>query len=317
MAISERPISIKNYYQLMKEQTNKKLDEALKLKDNLSIQLNKRHKELTQCSDIYKNNFKIDLNKYKEFVDNQYKTGEFYKIAKGLFINRSNNYTLVSDLFDLYNYAKVQKQIYDLNNQINLYNKLLELTISKYTEILRIYYTEVHKKIVLNGDGYSFAGNIGWICVNRIVRTNPKPTIDYAATRKREAELKAQGKRIYNKEEAEWCLKNGIEYHAEDKRVFLKDEYYYEIPLIGCKLPNATKLKFTIADYRHVDLRGFTNEDIINNSNNDTKKICELGIDLKTKVTLCDKADKILYTKYIRNENQKSIASSKISGKNR
>ena len=41
--------------------------------------------------------------------------------------------------------------------------------------------------------------------------------------------------------------------------------------------------------------------------NGDINKICELPLDLKTKVTLCDKADKILYTKFIRNENQKPI----------
>ena len=47
--------------------------------------------------------------------------------------------------------------------------------------------------------------------------------------------------------------------------------------------------------------------------NGDTKKICELPLDLKTKVTLCDKADKILYTKFIRNEAQKPITFSKTN----
>ena len=47
--------------------------------------------------------------------------------------------------------------------------------------------------------------------------------------------------------------------------------------------------------------------------NGNTTKICELPLDLKTKVTLCDKADKILYTKFIRNENQKPITFGKTN----
>lgn len=158
-----------------------------------------------------------------------------------------------------------------------------------------------------------FSNGIGWICVNRCVIDKKKPILDYAATKKREKELIEKGERIYNKEEAEWCARNGIEYKAKDKRVFICNEYCYQIPLIDCKLPGSNTLKLEIGDYRHRCLRGKTNEDLINICNNDTKKICELPIDLKTKVTLCDKTDKILYTKFIRNEAQKPITFGKIN----
>ena len=131
--------------------------------------------------------------------------------------------------------------------------------------------------------------------------------LDYAATKKKEKELIAKGERIYNKEEAEWCARNGLDYDGKDKRVFVCNEYCYQIPLINCKLPGNNNLKLEIGDYRHRSLRGKSNNEIIEMCNGDINKICELPLDLKTKVTLCDKADKILYTKFIRNENQKPI----------
>ena len=97
------------------------------------------------------------------------------------------------------------------------------------------------------------------------------------------------------------------EYKAKDKRVFVCNEYCYQIPLIDCKISGGSTFKLEIGDYRHRSLRGKTNDELIELCNNNTSKICELAIDLKTKVTLCDKVDKILYTKFIRNEAQKPI----------
>ena len=317
MAIQETPINYKTYYKLMQNRTKERLNSSIENREKLIKQLASSKENIVKNYDTYKNNFNINLNDYKEFEENIYIDGKFYKVAKGLFINRGNNYELVSDLFDLYNHAQLQKKLYDINNEIKKCNKLLSLKISEYNNILRVYYTEVHKKLVIEGNGYVFDENIGWICVNRCVLIRPKKMIDYAATKKREKELKEQGKRIYNKEEADWCLRNGIEYKAEDKRVFRNDEYCYEIPLLNSKLPNGSKLRLEISDYRHKCVRGKTNEDLIKECNNDINLICKLPVDLKTKVTLCDKVDKILYTKYIRNENQEAYNVRKTNRKNR
>ena len=51
--------------------------------------------------------------------------------------------------------------------------------------------------------------------------------------------------------------------------------------------------------------------------NNDINKICNLPIDVRTKLNLCLKVDDTLYTKFIRNENQKPIAAGKADRKNR
>jgi hypothetical protein len=171
--------------------------------------------------------------------------------------------------------------------------------------------------MVLNGYGYHLGSNIGWICFNRCKLIKPKPKIDFIATRRREAELKAQGKKIYNKEEADWCKAHGIDYVAEDKRVFQNLEYVYELPLINSTITNGDKLEFRPSNYVGRKLGKYTYDQLIKEANYDTTKICELDIDVRKKLALCEKVDKILYTKFIRNENQEPIINPKVNRKNR
>ena len=317
MGIKETPTNIKVYYNSMKEAITRKHKETVEAFDSLRLLMSISYEEIKSNIDVYKKDFKVDLTDYPEFIEDKYIDGTFLKVAKGMFINRKNNYKLVADLFNLYNYAKKQKEKHDLMHKIELYEKMLQVSVKEYTDILRIYMTEVHKKMVLNGEGYVFGENIGWICVNRCLIGKSKPKLDYAATKRKKEEIIKAGKRLYNKEEADWCKRNGLEYDAEDYRVFISKEYCYEIPLLNCKLPNGTKYKLDIADYRHASVRGKTNEDLIKECNYDTNKICELQVDLKTKVTLCDQADKILYTKFIRNEAQQPSTTPKTCRKNR
>lgn len=318
IAIKESPTCCMNYYRVMRENSSKKIKELSDKKEILINKINDRRKSVAESYDEYKDSFNVELNKYKEFVENKYIDGSLYKVAKGLFINRKNDYSLVASLFDLYSYATMQKDINGIDKKLEFLNKLHSLTLKEYGDILRTFYTQVHKELILNGYGYAFSGRIGWICVNRVhMGKRGKAVINYRATQKREQELLAQGKRIYNKEEADWCKRNGIEYNAEDKRVFMQNEIVYEIPLINCTCTNAHRLKLTIADFRGIPYRGKTNEDLLELCNNDVNKICELSVDLKTKLLLCNKADKLLYTKFIRNENQTALRYGKVDSKNR
>ena len=317
MGIKETPTNIKVYYNSMKEAITRKHKETVEAFDSLKLLMSSNYEEIKSNIDVYKKDFKVDLTDYPEFIENRYIDGTFLKVAKGMFINRKNNYKLVADLFNLYNYTKKQKEKQDLICKIELYEKLLQLSLKEYTNIVRIYMTQVHKKMILDGEGYVFGENIGWICINRCLIGKHRPKLDYAATKKKKEEFIKAGKRIYNQEEAEWCKRNGIEYKAEDYRVFIDKEYCYEIPLLGCKLPDGTKYKLDISDYRHASVRGKSNDELIKECNNDTNKICELQVDLKTKLTMCDKTDKILYTKFIRNEAQQPSTTPKACRKNR
>lgn len=307
MAIKEIPTNVRVYYKRFIEHNKNKIADLNEVINTLEEEIEAKHNAIDSWKTIYKDEFGIDLDSFEEYKDNKYYTGKFFKTAKGLFINKQNDYELVADLFTLYDLAETQRLIHTHKETLAFCEKCIKIKLKDYTEILRSYYTEVHKKLILEGLGYVFSNNIGWICVNRCTFDRKKPILDYAATKKREKELIEKGERIYNKEEAEWCLRNGIEYNGKDKRVFKTNEYCYQIPLIDCKLPKGDSLKLEITDYRHRQYRGKTNEELIKLCNNDTSKICELAIDLKTKVTLCDIVDKLLYTKFIRNENQKPL----------
>lgn len=313
MSVKEIPTNFRVYHTLFVEDNKRKLKEAVLLEEELEESVKNKHDNILAWKDVYKNDFDVNLLDYDEFVKNEYSTGKFFKLAKGLLLNKEHNYELVADLFNLYDLANTQKDLYDCKNNIAFYKKCLSVKTKEYTEILRTYYTEVHKQMILEGKGYAFKNGIGWICITRCTFDRKKPMLHYMATKQREKELLAQGKRIYNKEEAEWCKRNGIEYVAEDKRVFVCNEYCYQIPLIGSTLPGGYDLKLEIGDYRHRSVRGKSNEELIELCKGDTTKICELPIDLKTKVTLCDKVDKILYTKFIRNEDQKPFIISKAN----
>lgn len=317
MAVKEIPVNMRTYYKSMiAAYTQLKTDAVAAAKD-VKGSTDKLWQDIYDNKTKYANEFGVDLLSYDEFASNKYIDGTFIKLAKGMFINRKNDYVIVAELFDLVNLAKKQKQLYDLEKDIAFYDKLLSLSLKQYTEILRVFYTEVHKHMILNGEGYVFEDNIGWTCINRCHIERQKPMLDFDATRKKKEELLAQGKRLYNKEEAEWCKANGIEYNGEQFRVFKKDEYCYEIPLLGCKLPNGSKYKLETADYRNREVRGMHNNELIAYANNDTKQICNLPLDLRTKLNLCNTVDKMLYLNFIRNENQKPSNATQTNRKNR
>lgn len=317
MGIKETPTNFRVYYKDMITSYTQKKEETEAIRKDLIEEAETLYNSIKANIDNYKSNFNLDLTDYKEFVENTYIDGLFYKVAKGAFINKRNNYELVSDLFDLFNYAKYKKEINELDKLITKYDKCLSLKLGEYSELLRFYYTQVHKQLILEGEGYAFSHSIGWICINRCLLKKVKPHIDFNETRKRKEQLKAEGKRIYNKTEAEWCANAGIEYKAEDVRVFQSIDYCYEIPLISSKLPNGTKLRLEITDYRHSSLRGKTYDDIIKLCDNKTENICEMPIDLKSKLNICDKVDEVLFVKFIRNESQQPITTPKANRKNR
>ena len=317
MAIKETPITWRAYYKNMIHSYTQKKEEALEILKDLNETVTSLHASILKNKDTYKKEFQINLDDYEEFVNNEYKDGIFIKLAKGAFLNRKNNYLLVADLYDLFNLARKQKDVYDILKDIELYDNMINIEMYDYRDILKLFYEEVHRQMILNGKGYAFEGDLGWICINRCVLEKVRPHLDYAATRKKKEELIAQGKRPYKKEEADWCNKNHIPYDGVPYRVFQKVEAVYEIPLIHCKLPDGRKFKLDISDYRGTEVRGKTNQDLINEANGDLEYICKLPVCLRTKLNLCLQIDKTLYTNFIRNENQEPANAIKVDRKNR
>lgn len=317
MGIKETPTNFRVYHTNAKAVYTQLKKDAIEKYNKIKEDIAKLYDEICNNINLYKTEFGINLNDYDEFKTNTYTNGSFLKIAKGLFINRKDNYKIVADLFNLYSFALKQKELHIIDNNIKLYDKVINLSLKEYTTLLKTFYNKVHERMIVNGEGYVFEETIGWTCINRCHIVKQRPHINYVATKKRREELLKEGKRIYNKEEAEWCKKNGIEYNAVDPRVYMRNEYCYEIPLLGCKLPNGSKYKLDIADYRGQHLRGLTNEDLVKKYGDNLETICKLDLDVRTKLNLCNTINKMLYLNFIRNENQEPINIAKISGKNR
>lgn len=312
----EKAIGLRTYYKNMINVNTEKRNKAKEDLNKLYKDIDVLYQDIKSNLNEYKE-YNIDLLKYPEFVDNKYIDGTFCKTAKGLFINKKGDYKLIGELHNLWRLAEKQKTIYEKESEISVYNKLLGLTFEEYSDVLKKYYFEVQRRMILNGEGYVFEGNIGWICINRSRFKTSKKKIDYAATRKRRKQLEAEGKRIYNKEEAAWCKLNGLKYNVEDDRVYQDIEFVYEIPLIDCKLPNARKLKFTTANWVGTKYKKYTYDELLKEANYDKDKVLNLPLDIRKKLNLCLKLDNVLYTKYIRNENQQSFTSAKVNRKNR
>lgn len=303
MAIKDKPLGAHEYYENLRDVYTRNKELAQLDNDRLEGLINKKKEEIIPLLSLYK----LPIVEYPEFKENRYINGRLLNAAMGLYQHKNNTPEVKGACFKLLILAKNQEKYYDNIQTINKAEKILALTFRQYTAILKTFYSEVHRQMILNGVGYVFQGTIGWVCINRvIVRDSNKKTIDFIATANKKKEVLAQGLRVYNKEEAEWCRQNNIEYDGVDCRVYKHDEFFYEIPLINSRCTNAISLVFTPADSRPNKYHGYSNDDLIKLADNDKEKILKLDVGLKTKLTLCLAVDKLLYTKYIRHEAQKT-----------
>jgi len=301
----DTPVGITTYYHefikkwtINKNTADAKLDKFEDSLSNLKIRLS---------FDIdYFEDEGIVLKDYEEYNRNLYINGKLQRKVYELLgtdnIDESN--------VNLIRYVETLKAIHTCKKEIDRCNKMLALKSRQFTKIARMFYNEVHKALIINGYGYVFEGHIGWTCINRVSRSENKNRlthIDFRKTEERKKEILARGGKLWNKEEAEWCKERGIEYKGEDYRVFADPEYFYEYPLIDCNLKDYTNIKYAPSDFRGAALRGKSNKDLAIESGNDIKKVCDLPLDYRTKLSICLDIDKLLYTNFVRNETQKAV----------
>lgn len=247
--------------------------------------------------------FKYPIIDYPEFQQNKYINGRLESAAKGLYADTRNDMELKHLCFQLVGYAVDLRKIVELEKEIELCKKILALSPAQYKAIIKTYYEKVQRFLILDGYGYRFEGKLGWLCFNRVLNTGSK-ICDFQGTRRRREQLIAEGKQIWNKDEAEFCEKNGIPYDAVDPRVYRQPDAWYEFCLCQSHIPNGKSLKVEAIDYRDTSVRKLTNAEIVERCHGNTDEIMNISMGLKVKLTLCLDADKTLYTKYIRNEGQ-------------
>ena len=317
MAIKETPTNFRCYYKKMRASITEKYNKLVDEYGATYVREKKLYEELIKKIDKYKINHDIDLRSYKEFVENEYIDGTFYDDVKGLFINKKNNYKVIQPLYSLYKLAKMQKELHENHKTRRLYSKMLSLNLKQYAKVLETFYNEVHKKLIIEGCGYMFEDNIGWLCINRckVVQGNRK-LLDFQATKRNKAKLLAEGKRLWNKDEYEYAKSLGLEYDGVDYRKYVEAEYCYEFALLDTKLKLDDKIRFEPCA-RRSHIEGRTDEQVIADCDNDLNKICELQIDVKRKLNLCIKTNDLLYLNFIRNESQQSAHTPKANRKSR
>lgn len=311
--IKPMPVHIREYYKAMKEAYTQKKDEARKEREELISEVEVLQHDIMERHDDYLK-YKINLSEYPEFINNEYVDGQFLRMCKGAYLNKENDYELTTDLHNLLKLAKKQYRINELKSQLELFDKILSIKTNEYVRYMRVFFNEVHKKMIIEGCAYHYGHGLGDVLINRCKYTSHRKAVDYKATKQKKAEILARGGRIYDKAQAEWCEQNGIEYDGEDGRVYLNMEYYYEIFMTNKLFKEARSFSFTPQDYRSVELRGKTNKQLIEECNEDLNKICELPVDLKTKLHMCTEVDKMLYTNFVRNEGQTSYKYSETCG---
>lgn len=317
MAIKETPTNFRCYYKKMRASITEKYNKLVDEYGSAYVREKKLYKELIKKIDKYKVNHDIDLRSYKEFVENEYIDGTFYDDVKGLFINKKNNYKVIQPLYSLYKLAKMQKELHENHKTRRLYSKMLSLNLKQYAKVLETFYNEVHKKLIIEGCGYMFEDNIGWLCINRckVVQGNRK-LLDFQATKRNKEKLLAEGKRLWNKDEYEYAKSLGLDYDGVDYRKYVEAEYCYEFALLDTKLKLDDKIRFEPCA-RRSHIEGRTDEQVIADCDNDLNKICELQIDIKRKLNLCIKTNDLLYLNFIRNESQQSAHTPKANRKSR
>lgn len=307
MAIVEKPVSTRKYYKEIREDIKTEIESYTSQIRELEIELKVKRDKVIENNQIYRDN-KIYLENYEDFIKNDYINGRLLGVAKSLYYNRSGEYEFVPEFYYLYDYALTVKNIRELKNKVEKLEKVYNVTLKEFNDTVVTFYKGVQKELIKNGHGYVFEGRLGWVAINRVkVIVKRRRRLDYKATKENKAKLLAEGKKLFNLEEANWCKANNIEYDGVDYRVFLNDDYLYEIPLLDCRITNGSLYKLELTDYRGLSVRGKTNEDLIEEYKT-VDNILKLDLDTKTKLRICLKIDKLLYYNFIRNESEESYA---------
>lgn len=318
MSIKEIPTNFRVYYKAMCDAIRPKYEKAVDDYEKLLVEEKALYSEVKSQADTYKKVYKFDLYDYPEFTDNNYNSGDFYNHAKGLFVNKKDNYKATSVLYKLYKFAKAQKELHDLKHNIDIWEKMLDLRLNDYKAILEQFYNEVTRQLIVEGNGYVFEQPMGWLCINRCkIVEGKRKLLDFKATKENKNKLLDEGKRLWNKEEAKYAASIGADYKGVDYRVYKKEEYVYEFALINCRIAREEKMEFKVTDSHRLLLYGKTEEDLIAECNGDINKICNLRVNPRRKLFMCLKANDLLYLNFIRNEGQQSVKTTKANRKGR
>lgn len=312
-------ISTQKYWSAIRELYKNRLKE---LNDNikaLSEKIKYEKLELDKFKDWFKTNCDISLDSYTEYKNNMYESGKFLRTIKGLqykYLKTETKPECIGNVITLYELASNQESLYKSKLEIEKINIILSYNFSNFLEILKIFYNEVSKYLVLNAYGYVFESDLGWVCFNRVkCPHNKKPKINFQETMKNRKQYIAEGKKVYDKTELDWCTRHGIKYEYNNDYVVYREPRtsLYEFVLLR------SRYKATIDAYVAGGIYHKTINEVRDMINSDINKLFSVdyttNISLYTKLNLLLEIDPTLYLNFVRNENQESVRYRKASRK--
>lgn len=303
-------VGVREYYKLM--QTS--FDLALQKIDKQIEDIEEDCVGLRDKVACFADKLLIDVRDYKEFKEDRYINGKLFRVLS----------TMVHDTFlkpeikiyaiMIYSYAAKRKAQFELARRKGSYEKALSLSFKEYKKIIKTYYFKV-QSFLLDGYGYLTCSGLGWVCFNRVYIRDDRKVLDFAATNANKKKLLLEGKTLFNKYDYDKAAAEGKPYDGIDYRIYKNDEFVYEFPLIRAMIDKGF-LKIRLLNSRNKKYQ-IPNSKLLEITGGDCNKIKALDVDLKTKLTLCLQSDKLLYTKFIRNEEQTSYKHRKTYLKDR
>lgn len=195
-----------------------------------------------------------------------------------------------------------RKRIAQYEQMIRLARLRKNIRFVDYQTYVSNYYTKVHK-FVLQGYGYEYNYGIGTLCICRWKVKSKKPKVDYNATNANKAFLLAQGKKLWDKGEAQWYAERGLPYDGIDYRVYLKVSHLYQIMIVKSKLFKNNAHKFEHTEYIHRKFKGMSYKEMADICK-DIDDIANFQVDLKYKLNMYLHKNPSNYVLYIRNDEQ-------------
>jgi hypothetical protein len=131
-----------------------------------------------------------------------------------------------------------------------------------------------------------------------------KPLVDHNATNIRKRQLLAEGRKLWDKDEAQWYHNRGIPYDGVDYRVFKEMTHYYEFCFVRSSIFSFNHQELDISDVISNKLRGNTYETFAEMCKS-LDEIYNLQVDIKFKLHIMLTKYPGKYTNFIRNATQR------------
>lgn len=303
----KQDIVLATYYSVFKEQCS-----ARKAKE--TEKLNKYIKDIKDREDeVFIDG--IDLERwlgieleYKIYDDTNYDYGNLIDIARKEYAITNPNLKIKRNaLFNLINLCISILRVRKSKQILSKIDTELSMPYKEWLTYVTRYYMQVQNEII-DGRAYSYGKSMGYISIYRVKNDSGRSyikRIDYLATKERKAELIEQGVKIYDKDEETIYKEKGLVYDGVDYRVYLNEDYFYDLVLSGSKYPNSNKMKFNNIKFIGVPIREAKLDMKQIAEKYTIEEIKELPIDLMYKARAIVLKESHLGLKYIRNNEQR------------